>query len=84
MIRKIEKLLDKQVRPALASHGGNVQVIDIDNHKLFIKLTGGCHGCSTSSATVKQGIENCVKNGFPSITEVVDLTDHSTGKNPYQ
>jgi Fe/S biogenesis protein NfuA len=50
----------------------------------LIKLTGGCHGCSTSKTTIKKGIENCVKNAFPSITEVVDMTDHTTGENPYQ
>jgi Fe/S biogenesis protein NfuA len=83
MIRKIESLFDDQVRPALAAHGGNVEVVDIDNGKLFVKLSGGCQGCSSSSATLKDGIERMVKQKFPEIAEVVDLTDHDSGDNPY-
>lgn len=83
MIRKIENLMDEQVRPALAAHGGNVEIVDLDNNKLFLRLQGGCQGCSSSSATLKDGIERLVKQTFPEIEEVVDLTDHSSGENPY-
>jgi Fe/S biogenesis protein NfuA len=57
--------------------------VDIDNDKLFVKLVGGCQGCSSSSATLKGGIEQLVKQNFPDINEVVDLTDHQSGENPY-
>lgn len=83
MIRKIESLFDDQIRPALAAHGGNVEVIDVDNGKLYVKLSGGCQGCSSSSATLKDGIERMIKQNFPEIAEVVDLTDHDSGDNPY-
>ena len=83
MIRKIENLMDEQVRPALAAHGGNVEIVDLDNNKLFLRLQGGCQGCSSSSATLKDGIERLVKQTFPEIEEVVALTDHSSGENPY-
>lgn len=83
MILQIEKILDEQVRPALAQHGGNVEVVDVDNNKLFVKLVGGCQGCSSSRATLKGGIEQLIKSHFPTIIEVVDLTDHTTGENPY-
>lgn len=84
MIRKIEKVLDDQIRPALASHGGDIQVIDFDNNKLFVKLTGGCQGCSSSKATLKDGIERLIVGKFPDIVhEVVDLTDHTAGDNPF-
>ena len=83
MIKQIEKLFDSQIRPALAQHGGNVEVIDIDNNKLFVKFYGGCQGCSSSKATLKGGIEQLVKQNFPEIEEVIDVTDHTTGVNPY-
>jgi Fe-S cluster biogenesis protein NfuA len=83
MVRKVEKLFDEQIRPALAAHGGNVEVVDVDNNKLFIKLTGGCQGCSSSMTTVRDGITRLIKNTFPDIQEVVDLTDHTAGDNPY-
>ena len=83
MIRKLEILFDEQVRPALAAHGGNVEIVDLDNNKLFLRLQGGCQGCSSSLATLKDGIQTLVKQNFPEITEVVDLTDHEQGENPY-
>jgi Fe-S cluster biogenesis protein NfuA len=83
MLNQIEKLFNDQIRPALAQHGGNVELIDVDNHKLYLKMVGGCQGCSSSKATLKGGIEQLVKQNFPEITEVIDLTDHTTGDNPY-
>lgn len=83
MIRKIEALFDEQVRPSLASHGGNVEIVDLDNDKLFVRLHGGCQGCSSSKLTLKDGIEQLVKRNFPMINEVVDLTDHESGESPY-
>jgi len=83
MLQKLELLFDEQVRPALAAHGGNVEIVDIDNDKLFVRLAGGCQGCSSSKATLKDGIQTLVKQHFPSIIEVVDLTDHQSGENPY-
>ncbi len=83
MILKIETLFDEQVRPSLAAHGGNVEIIDLDNDRLFVRLHGGCQGCSSSKLTLKDGIEQLVKKNFPNISEVVDLTDHEQGENPY-
>lgn len=83
MIRQLEKLFDSQIRPALASHGGNVEIVDVDNNILFIRLVGGCQGCSASKTTVAQGIEHTVKKYFDDIHEVMDITDHMKGENPY-
>ena len=83
MLRKLELLFDEQVRPALAAHGGNVEIVDLDNDTLFLRLQGGCQGCSSSTATLKEGIQTLVKQNFPEILNVVDLTDHQTGENPY-
>jgi Fe/S biogenesis protein NfuA len=83
MLKKLEILFDEQVRPALAAHGGNVEIVDIDNDKLFVRLQGGCQGCSSSKATLKDGIQTLVKQNFPDINEVIDLTDHVSGENPY-
>jgi len=82
-MQKIEILFDEQVRPALKSHGGDVEIVDLDNGKLFVRLMGGCQGCSSSKMTLKDGIQTLVLKTFPEITEVVDLTDHESGENPY-
>ena len=71
MLRKIEKLMDDQIRPALASHGGDIEVIDLDNGKLFVKMSGGCQGCSSSKATLKDGIERMLVAQFPELVQEV-------------
>lgn len=83
MFRAMESLFDSKIRPALASHGGNAEIIDIENDKVFIKMTGGCQGCASSAATLKDGIERLIKENFEDITEVIDLTAHDEGENPY-
>ncbi len=84
MINRIEKVLDEQIRPALASHGGDIIVVDFDSQKLFVKLEGGCQGCSSSKATLKDGIEKLLITKFPGmVEEVVDLTDHAAGDKPF-
>ncbi len=84
MIHKIEKVLDEQIRPALASHGGDIEIVDYDNNKLFVKLSGGCQGCSSSKATLKDGIERLIVGKFPGLVdELVDMTDHAAGDSPF-
>jgi len=83
MLQKLEKLFDDKIRPSLMAHGGNIEIIDYDNDILFIKLQGGCQGCSSSKATMKDGVEKIVKQHFPEVQTIVDLTDHQSGENPY-
>ena len=83
MIRKIEKILDEQIRPALASHGGNVELVDIDNYTVYIRMNGGCHGCSSATETVKKGIDSAIRKALPEIKEILDISDHESGENPY-
>lgn len=83
MIRRIEKLFNDQIRPALLGHGGNVEIIDLDNDVLYVKFIGGCQGCSSSAATLKGGIENLVFTNFPEIKNILDITEHDKGENPY-
>ena len=83
MMSLIEKILNDQVRPALAQHGGNIELIEVKDKIVYIKFYGGCHGCSSSDITLKNGIEQLIKQHFPEILEVIDLTDHQSGTNPF-
>ena len=83
MLKQIEEIIEKQIKPVLASHGGDIEIIDINNAKLYVKFTGGCQGCSSSSITLKQGVEKLICEKFPMIEGVIDLTDHDDGQNPY-
>lgn len=83
MRRKIQTLIDEMINPAVASHGGAVELVDYVNDKVFVRMTGGCQGCASSTATLKSGIERLVKEEFPNVVEVVDVTNHEAGTNPY-
>ena len=67
---KVEEVLN-QVRPALASDGGNVELVDVDDGVVKVKLTGACAGCAMSTMTLKMGIERILKQEIPEVKEVV-------------
>src|SRR5580765_764382 len=79
----VQKVLDDEINPAVASHGGNVALLDVKNDVAYIQLGGGCQGCGMVDVTLKQGIEVRIREAVPSIREIVDTTDHAGGKNPY-
>lgn len=79
----IQKLLDTEINPSVAGHGGHVSLVGIKDQKVILEFSGGCQGCSQAAQTVKQGIEVIIKKNFPEILGVVDVTDHALGDNPY-
>ncbi|MFP4601048.1 MAG: NifU family protein [Persicimonas sp.] len=84
MRRQIQKVIDEEINPMVASHGGEIAMVDYFEKNLYIEMSGGCQGCAASTATLKQGIEQIVKKHFPEdVKEIIDVTDHSSGSNPY-
>jgi len=80
---KIQALIDQRINPAIAAHGGYVNLVDIKDSIVYVQLGGGCQGCGMVDVTLKQGIEVMIKEAVPEITQVLDVTDHAGGKNPY-
>ncbi len=80
---RLQKLLDETVNPMVASHGGHIELVDYANRTAYIVMSGGCQGCSSSAATVKQGVEQAIFEAYPRVKHVVDMTDHQSGTNPY-
>ncbi|MFQ5669982.1 MAG: iron-sulfur cluster assembly accessory protein [Acidobacteriota bacterium] len=81
--RRIQELIDTRINPGVASHGGFVELIDVDKERVYLKLGGGCQGCGMVNVTLKQGIEVMIKEALPQVKEVIDTTDHAGGTNPY-
>lgn len=79
----ILELLTEHINPQVASHGGHISLIDVKDRTAYVRLEGGCQGCSASSATLRQGVEMEIKKLVPTIAHVVDVTDHTAGTNPY-
>ncbi|MCK5125941.1 MAG: NifU family protein [candidate division Zixibacteria bacterium] len=80
---RVQEILDQEVNPGLESHGGSAEIIDAKGSTVFVTMAGGCQGCASASQTLKYGIEKILRERIPEITEVVDVTNHSAGANPY-
>ncbi|HKQ98009.1 MAG TPA: NifU family protein [Candidatus Polarisedimenticolia bacterium] len=80
---KVQKILDEMINPAVAGHGGWVDLLDIKDNLVYLRLGGGCQGCGMVNVTLKQGIEATLREEIPQIAGVVDQTDHQGGNNPY-
>jgi Fe-S cluster biogenesis protein NfuA len=79
----IGDLLDREINPAVAAHGGFVELIDVRKNNVYIRLGGGCQGCGAADITLKQGIEKAIRDLVPHVGEILDTTDHAAGRNPY-
>lgn len=79
----IQQILEEQINPALASHGGWVKLCRVEGQDVFVEMGGGCQGCASSRATMKFGIERAIKEVVPQVRNVIDATDHDAGTNPY-
>lgn len=80
---KIQQLLDQQINPALAAHGGAAQLVGVEDTVAYVSMSGGCQGCSMSAATLRDGITVMISQTIPEITQVIDTTDHEAGDNPF-
>jgi len=84
LAEKIARVLEAEINPGLASHGGMVSLEQItDKTEVILRFGGGCHGCGMANVTLQDGIEKTLKEYFPEVTAVIDATDHASGENPY-
>ena len=81
--RRVIAVLDHEVNPSIASHGGHAELVAIEGATAYLRLGGGCQGCGMATVTLSQGIEVAITHAVPEIDRVVDVTDHASGTNPY-
>ena len=81
--RRVQNVLDTIINPAVASHGGVVTLLDVNNNAVFLEFGGGCQGCGMVSVTLKYGVERTIRDEVPEVGEILDTTDHAAGRNPY-
>ena len=79
----IQQLIDERINPAVASHGGQIDLLDVTDDSIYIHMGGGCQGCGMANVTLKHGIEGMIQEHFPEIKNIIDTTDHAAGENPY-
>jgi Fe/S biogenesis protein NfuA len=81
--QRVIRVLDEQINPAIASHGGYAELVAVEDSIAYLRMGGGCQGCGMAAVTLSQGIEVAILDMVPEITEVIDVTDHASGANPY-
>jgi Fe/S biogenesis protein NfuA len=81
---RVQQILDEQVNPGVADHGGRVMLVDVRDGKAYIRFGGGCQGCGMADVTLKQGVMATLQREIPEIVEVLDTTDHAAGADPYR
>jgi len=79
----VQRVLDDQINPQIAAHGGVVTLIEVRDETAYVTMGGGCHGCGMADYTLRQGVEQAIIEAVPSIRRVLDQTDHAAGTNPY-
>jgi len=80
---RIRELIEFEINPMLASHGGEIELVEVREKRAHVRFGGGCQGCAASALTMKAGVENRIKELIPEVLDLVDVTDHSQGANPY-
>ncbi len=80
---EIQKVIDTEVNPGVAGHGGRITLTAIAGNTVTIEMGGGCQGCSAADLTLKQGIHNSFRKAVPYVGAIYDETDHAAGSNPY-
>ena len=83
LYERVADLFDRQVNPMVARHGGRVELIDVQDAVVMVRMAGGCQGCGMADVTLRQGIEAMLHQEVPEVKGIVDITDHTAGANPY-
>ncbi len=80
---QVAQVLASHVNPAIAGHGGAAELVGVEGSDVYLRLMGGCQGCGMAAVTLGQGIERILRDAIPEIGQVIDVTDHASGSNPY-
>jgi len=80
---RIRQVLENQINPSIASHGGFAELVSVEDDIAYLRMGGGCQGCGLAQVTLSQGIGVAITDAVPEIHQVVDVTDHDSGANPY-
>jgi len=80
---RVAAVLEEQINPAIAAHGGYAELVGVVDERAYVLMGGGCQGCGLAAVTLSQGITTAIQDAVPEIREVIDVTNHAAGNNPY-
>jgi len=79
----IRRVIETQINPGIAGHGGFITLVGLEGETAYVRMGGGCQGCGMAKVTLSQGVVTTILDHVPEVTEVLDVTDHAGGANPY-
>jgi len=83
MFSIVAEIFSREINPAVARHGGRVELLDVQDATVVLRMQGGCQGCGMANVTLRQGIEGSLRRAIPGLKAIQDITDHSAGTDPY-
>lgn len=83
LLEAVRGLLDSQVNPSIAGHGGHIHAEMVTEGTVFLRMSGGCQGCAASQLTLRGGVERKLRAALPDLRDIVDVTDHDAGTRPF-
>jgi Fe/S biogenesis protein NfuA len=83
VVDRVKHVIEMQVNPAIASHGGSVNFVEVRDDVVYLEMMGGCQGCGMAAVTLAQGIRRIIMEGVPEVRDIVDVTNHEAGDKPY-
>jgi Fe/S biogenesis protein NfuA len=83
LAERVRTVLETEINPAIASHGGTITLVGVEDTEIYLEMGGGCQGCAMSRMTLRQGVERMVRQAVPEVSVIHDVTDHSSGENPF-
>ncbi len=83
LAERVRTVLETEINPAIASHGGSITLVGVEDTEIYLEMSGGCQGCAMSRVTLRQGVERMVRQAVPEVSVIHDVTDHSSGENPF-
>jgi Fe-S cluster biogenesis protein NfuA len=80
---RVQQVIDAEINPSVSQHGGMIRLIDVKENVVYIQMGGGCQGCGQADVTLKYGIETAIRAAIDGVGDILDVTDHASGRNPY-
>ncbi|MEJ2481992.1 MAG: NifU family protein [Gemmatimonadota bacterium] len=83
LVDRVKHVIETRINPSIAGHGGAVTLVDVRDDVVYLQMQGGCQGCGMAAVTLAQGIRRILEESLPEIRDIVDVTNHEAGANPY-
>lgn len=80
---ELNDFIEDAINPRIAAHRGHITLHGIKDRVVYLEMGGSCQGCGMAAMTLRQGVETQIRERFPDLGEIVDVTNHDAGTNPF-